>query len=48
MLISYSYDKCAIIDDDQMHLRPTQFDGCADLLVQCRIHCPMEGVQSFI
>ncbi len=48
MLISYGYDECKIIDDDQMHLRLAQFDSHADPPVQCRIHCPMEGVQSFI
>jgi hypothetical protein len=48
MLISYGYDECEIITDDQMHLRPTRFDGRADPPVQCHVHCPMEGVQSFI
>jgi hypothetical protein len=47
MLISYGYDECKIVDDNQMHLRPTQFNGRVDPPVQCRIHPPMEGVQSF-
>ena len=36
-----------IVDDDQMHLHPTQFDGHADVLMQCHLHQPMEGAQAF-
>jgi hypothetical protein len=36
-----------IVDGDQMHLRPTWFEGLTEALVRCRLHQPMEGVQGF-
>ncbi len=38
---------CKINDDERMQLRSTQFDNRTEMLVRCRLHQLMEGVQGF-
>jgi hypothetical protein len=45
MLISYIQVNPGIVDDKQMHLRPSSFDTQADAPAQHRQHGPIEGVR---
>ncbi len=44
MLISYVYVDRAIVDDEQMHLRPSRFDARINAPAWHRQYLPIEGV----